>query len=212
MLSVDVWTIVQSKKSQEGMFNLAKRESPSPAPLRESRSRTETPAQSAGGVTPPNESAPTALADAVASRAKDGARTFSPEEEKLKADRASALAANTPTPGVVASTAPAPEAANLEKAVQQKAIAGRDAPEGFARDARADKSLSARRAPAQEPAATAAEKVEAARALPVAPTEDLRVARRIGGRPGTAGAELAGASVRATPPPGAPAPLSLSTQ
>jgi hypothetical protein len=169
-----------------------------------------------GGVTPPNETVPITLADTDASRAKDSTSTFGLEEGKLKADRASALAANTPTPGVVAETAPAPEAANLDKAVQEKAIAGRDALERFARDARADKSrdltLSARRAPAPEPAVSTGEKVEAARAVPAAPTEDLGVARSVGGRPGIAGTGLAGASVRATPPPAAPAPLSLSTK
>src|SRR5258708_7976420 len=53
-LGVGTWVIVQSKKPQEGVGNLAKTASPSPMELRESLGRTEAPARSAGGVTPPN--------------------------------------------------------------------------------------------------------------------------------------------------------------
>ena len=82
----------------------------------------------------------------------------------------------------------------------------------YSADRSRDLTLSARQTPAQEPTASAAAKVEAARALPAATTEDLGVARKVGSRPGTTGTQLAGGSVRAAPPPAAPAPLSLSTK
>lgn len=212
VLGVGVWAIVQSKKSQEGLGNLAKTESPSPVQLRESLARTETPAQPVGGVTPPNDTAPGTLANADASRAKDSTRTFGFEEGKLKTDRAPASPAlNTPAPSIAA---PAPEVANLDKTIQEKAVASRDALERLARDARADKSrdltLAARRAPAEGPGASLGAKVETVRALPATPTEDLGVARSVGGKAGTAAPNLAGTSLSATPPPAAAPSLSLS--
>jgi len=214
VLVVGVWAIVQSKRPQEGVGNLAQTESPSPVQLRESLGRTEIPAPSVGGVTPRNETVSTTLTDTDASRAKNSTRTFGAEEEKLKADRAPAsLALNTPAPSAAG---PAPEVANLDKTFQEKAVAGRDALERLAREARADKSrdltLATRSAAVEGPSATLGAKVETARALSATPTEDLAVARRLAGKGGTAGPNLAGGSLSATPPPAAASSLSLAAK
>lgn len=190
VLVVGVWGIVQSKRPQQGVDNLAQTASPSPVQLREPPGRTEIPASSVGGVPLPNETVAVTLADADASRAKDSTRTFGAEEEKLKADRARAsLAMNTPAPSAAA---PAPEVANLDKNFQEKA-----ALERLARDARADKSrdltLASRRAATEETAVTAGEKAETIRALSATPTENLGAVRSYGGKAGTAGANLAAA-------------------
>jgi hypothetical protein len=209
VLVVGVWAIVQSKKPQESVGNLAKTESLSSLQLRESLARTETPAPSARDVPPPDEAAPATLVDANASRAKDTSAS-GVEEGKLKTDRAPAsLAVNTPAPSAAAS---APEVANLDAAIQEKAVASRDALERLAGDARADKSrdltLSARRAPAGGPGATTEPKLETVRAgTATAPTQSLGVAPSIGNKSETAGFNRAGPS---SLPPAATPRLSLS--
>jgi hypothetical protein len=213
VVGVGVWAIVESQKSRRGAVNLAKMEPASVAQSRESLTLNETPAQPFGGVTPSNEIVAGTLAYAVSSPAKDGTTALGLEREKLKADDAPAsLALNTPAPSIAV---PAPEVANLDKTIQEKAVAGRDVLERLARDARADKSrdltLTARRASAEE-AASLGEKVETVRALPATPTDNFGFAPSLGGKGGTAGLNRAGKSLSATPPPAGAPPLSLSTK
>jgi len=209
VLVVGVWAIVHSRKPQEIVGELAKTEPLSPMPFQEPLARTETPAPSARGVTPPNEAAPATLALAESSRAKDTS-TFGFEEGKLKTDRAPASPVlNTPAPGAAA---PVTQVANLDAAIQEKAVASRDALERLAGDARADSSrdltLTARPAPAGEPVATARRKLETVRAGSTsAATDSLAVARNIAGDSETAGFNRTG--TLSLPPAAAPQ-LSLS--
>src|SRR6267378_4442224 len=161
VLGVCIWAIVGSQKSPRGAANLAKMESESATPAaqsRESLARNEPLPQPVGRVTPSNESGAGTLAYADTLRAKDNVSASGAKEARAKSDRAGALASSAPAPSAAAAAAPAPEIAALDKAVQEKTVAGRDALERFARDARADKArgltLSARRAPAGEPAAS----------------------------------------------------------
>lgn len=215
VLGVGVWAIVESQRSRQGVGDLAKIES-APTAQRESLARNEALAQPVGGAGLSNEIAPATLAYADASRAKDTTSTFGLEEEKLKSDRARALALNTPAPSVNADAAPVPEIANLDKAIQEKAATGRDALERLARDARADKSrdltLATRRAPAEEAAGTAGEKLGTVRALPATSTEDLGAVRSFGGKAGSVAPNLAGTSLSVAPPSAAAPSLSLSAK